>query len=40
MHQMKRWMIILAAVLVSAGGLYVLFGVIFTKFLVDLWWFQ
>ena len=40
MHQMKRWMIILAAVLVAAGGFYVLFGVIFTNFLVDLWWFQ
>lgn len=40
MHRMKRWMIILGAVLLSAGGLYVLFGVIFTDFLVDLWWFQ
>jgi hypothetical protein len=37
---MKRWMIILAAILASAGGLYVLLGVIFTNFLADLWWFQ
>lgn len=40
MQLMKRWMIILAAVLLSVGGLYVLLGVIFTDFLVDLWWFQ
>ena len=40
MHHMKRWLIILAAVLMYAGGFYVLFGVIFTNFLVDLWWFQ
>ena len=33
MHHMKRWLIILAAVLMSAGGFYVLFGVIFTNFL-------
>ncbi|MGA7875953.1 MAG: UPF0182 family protein [Desulfoferrobacter sp.] len=40
MQRMKRWMIILGAVLLSLGGLYVLLGVIFTDFLVDLWWFQ
>jgi hypothetical protein len=40
MDRMKRWMIILAAVLLSVGGLYVILGVVFTSFLVDLWWFK
>jgi len=40
MHRVKRWIIILAAMFLSLGALYVLLGVVFTEFLVDHWWFQ
>jgi uncharacterized protein len=40
MHRVKRWIIILAAMFLSLGALYVLLGVVFTEFLVDEWWFQ
>jgi len=40
MHRVKRWIIILAATFLSLGALYVLFGLVFTEFLVDDWWFQ
>jgi uncharacterized membrane protein (UPF0182 family) len=40
MARVKRWIIILAGTFLVIGGLYVLFGVVFTDFLVDEWWFQ
>ena len=40
MHRVKRWIIILAAAFLSLGALYVLLGLIFTDFLVNVWWFQ
>jgi hypothetical protein len=40
MSRTKRWLIILAAAILSLGVLYVLFALIFTDFVVDLWWFQ
>ena len=40
MQHVKRWIIILAAMFLSLGALYVLLGVVFTEFLVDHWWFQ
>ena len=40
MHRLKRWIIILTATFLSIGALYVLFGLVFTEFLVDEWWFQ
>jgi len=40
MHRLKRWIIILTATFLSLGALYVLFGLVFTEFLVDDWWFQ
>jgi hypothetical protein len=40
MHRVKRWLYILAAALLGLSGLYLLFGLIFTDFLVDIWWFQ
>lgn len=40
MDRLKRWMIILGVALLLLGGLYVLLGVLFTDFVVDLWWFQ
>jgi uncharacterized protein len=40
MSRIKRWIIILTATFLSLGVLYVLFALIFTDFLVDVWWFQ
>ena len=40
MHRLKRWIIILTATFLSLGALYLLFGLVFTEFLVDDWWFQ
>jgi uncharacterized membrane protein (UPF0182 family) len=40
MLRLKRWIIILAATFLSLIALYVLFGMIFSDFLVDVWWFQ
>lgn len=40
MDRLKRWMIVLGVALLLLGGLYLFLGVIFTDFLVDIWWFQ
>ncbi|MBM4283708.1 MAG: UPF0182 family protein [Deltaproteobacteria bacterium] len=40
MRRLKRWILILGAALLGLGGLYLLFGLLFTDFLVDIWWFQ
>jgi len=40
MHRLKRLVVILAATLLSLGALCVLFGLLFTDFLVDEWWFR
>ena len=40
MHRLKRLIIILAATFLSLGALYGLFGLVFTDFLVNEWWFR
>ena len=40
MHRLKRLLIILAATFLSLGALYGLFGLVFTDFLVNEWWFR
>ncbi|MEJ5329312.1 MAG: UPF0182 family protein [Desulfobaccales bacterium] len=40
MSRLRRWLIILAATILSLGLLYVVFALLFTEFVVDLWWFQ
>ncbi|MFZ5447286.1 MAG: UPF0182 family protein [Thermodesulfobacteriota bacterium] len=40
MSRLKRWIIILTASFLTLGVLYVLLALVFTDFLVDVWWFQ
>jgi uncharacterized membrane protein (UPF0182 family) len=38
--RLKRWLYILVGLGLVGTALYVLFGLFYTEFLVDLWWFQ
>ncbi len=40
MRRLKRWLVILSVPFLVLGLLYVLLGLVFTDFLVDIWWFQ
>jgi uncharacterized membrane protein (UPF0182 family) len=40
MQRIKRWLFLLVLALVVLGGFYLLVGLIFADFVVDVWWFQ
>ena len=40
MGRVKKWILRLATLVVLLGVLYLLFGLVFTDFLVDIWWFS
>lgn len=40
MNRLKRWVFIVAAAFLGLVLLYVSFGLLFTDFLVDIWWFH
>jgi len=38
--RLKRWLYIILGLGLVVGGLYLLFGLLYTEFLVDQWWFR
>ncbi|MEJ5329010.1 MAG: UPF0182 family protein [Desulfobaccales bacterium] len=40
MRRVTYWILLLAALVALAGAFYLLFGLVFTDFLVDIWWFS
>jgi len=40
MHHWKRWLVALGATLVGLGVLFLAMSLVFSNFLVDLWWFD